>query len=547
VTHVPGPRKSDWRLAVRSGALLGTTALALTTGPAQAGAFRVSAGPPVCVAVDPMFGIGCPAAPGSPPADGGGSTVTAQSDVVASANVVARSPTTVEYDPQRLAVMAKQRAPARALKSLFARAGVTVEDVVPAIRSYTLGVVPDRQHKALRVLRASPLLARSGRDVISHELDTTPNDSDWPFQTGLRVVGLPRAWDITHGSPRVVVAVVDTGVDPNQPDLRGALVPGANFVDRNAEPRDDHGHGTAVAAIIAARTENRQGIAGICWSCSVMPVKVLDSNGSGDDSEIAAGIVWAVDHGAQVINLSLGGPGDTPELSAALAYAAGKGVIVIAAAGNGSTDQQFFPAADPNALSVAGTTTSDRAYFWSNFGSWVDVAAPGCNIAPLLSGGYGTFCGTSSATPIVAGIAALAFSARTSASAGEVEQALEQTATPVPGFVHFGRVNAPDVLGALLVGSSVVVTRNGTFDRANRMRSYVVPAGSGPFTAAAEFPSGRRVTLKLVSLTTGLRLGSVSGSSPLRLTRIVGGPVRLNISASNGRSLRFRLTLSFSR
>jgi subtilisin family serine protease len=526
-----------------------------------------AADPPICVTIDPVFAVGCGGSTASPPPSSGGSTAsqpsssggstasppsssgraTAQSEPPLSATSVERSSTKIDYDPRRLAVIASPRASARALRSLFAQAGVSVERVVPQTGSYTLRVAPDRQPAALSVLRSSPLLARSGRDVISHALDLTPNDSEWAFQTGLRVVGFPRAWDITRGSPSVIVAVADTGVDPNQPDLRGALVPGANFVDPGAAPRDDHGHGTAVAAIIGARTENRQGIAGICWLCSVMPIKVLDKNGSGDDSEIGAGIVWAADHGARVINLSLGGPGDSPELAAAIAYATAKGAIVIAAAGNGSTDAQFFPAADPNALSVAGTTTTDHAYSWSNFGSWVDVAAPGCNVAPILGGGYGTFCGTSSATPLVAGLAALALSARASATAAETQQAIEQTATPVPGFVRFGRVNAADALGALLSGTSAVLVRNGGLDALHRTRSYVVQAVPGPFTATAEFAQERRLTLTLVSLKDGAFLGRVAGSSPLQLKQTVTGPVKLIVASADRRRLPFRLTISFSR
>src|SRR5207302_693694 len=160
------------------------------------------------------------------------------------------------------------------------------------------------------------------------------------------------------------------------------------------------------AGVIAARSNNHVGGAGVCWRCLVMPIKALDSKGSGDDTLIAAGIVWAVDHGAQVINLSLGGPGSSVELANALAYASAKGVVVLAAAGNAGVTTQFYPAADPQVVSVAATTVADNRYSWSNFGSWVRLAAPGCNIAPILGDGYGTFCGTSSATPVVAGLVA---------------------------------------------------------------------------------------------------------------------------------------------
>ena len=131
---------------------------------------------------------------------------------------------------------------------------------------------------------------------------------------------------------------------------------------------------------------------------------------------IAAAIVWAADHGARVINLSLGGPGSSVALADAIAYASARDVIVVAAVGNAGATTQFFPAADTHAVSVAATTVADRRYSWSNFGSWVRVAAPGCNLAPVRGGGYGTFCGTSSATPVVAGLVALELSAQPSAT-----------------------------------------------------------------------------------------------------------------------------------
>jgi thermitase len=118
-------------------------------------------------------------------------------------------------------------------------------------------------------------------------------------------------------------------------------VAGYDVINDDADPRDDRGHGTAAAGVIAARTHNREGQAGICWNCSIMPVKVLDSNGSGTTSAVASGIVWAADHGARVISMSLGGAGTTQALTNAVAYAAGKGVLLLAAAGNSGTTTRF--------------------------------------------------------------------------------------------------------------------------------------------------------------------------------------------------------------
>ena len=219
---------------------------------------------------------------------------------------VLRTSTTVRHDPGRIAVTVKRGATRRRIDAAFAKAGVTVEESIPQIRAYMVGIEPSRADFALKSLRASSAVATVGQEVLADALDLSPNDADWPEQWGLRVTRFPQAWSLVKsGANSVVVAVLDTGVDPSQPDLRGALIPGYDFVHQTTNPADDHGHGTAVAGIIAARIDNREGIAGTCAICVIMPVKVLDSGGVGDDSVIAAGIVWAADHGAKVINLSL--------------------------------------------------------------------------------------------------------------------------------------------------------------------------------------------------------------------------------------------------
>ena len=524
-------------------------AVTAPTEPVAASPPVVPSPDPLCLTIDPVIALGCRRQQTAPTGDRASSDSSSTADVAAVSDSasVTLSPTRVEYDPARIAVMVEPRASARAVKLLFAQAHVQLELAIPVIHSYLVRVPPERRAAALRVLRASTVVARAAPDVIAHVLDTTPDDSDWPLQVGLRVVGFPRAWDTSRGSSRITVAVVDTGIDARQSDLQGAVVGGANFVDPAAPPIDDHGHGTAVAGIIAARSNNKQGMTGACWLCMLMPVKVLDKTGSGDDTTIASGIVWAADHGARVINLSLGGPGTTPELAAALAYAAHKGVVVVAAAGNSGNTVPFYPAADANALSVAATTSADQPYIWSNYGSWVNVAAPGCNIAPILSGGYGTFCGTSSASPIVAGLAGLALSEQPTATPIQVEQAIEQSAKQLGSFVHYGRVSAPETLAALArTRGSVEVVRTGTLTRAHNVRTYGFPAAPGLFTASVRFPRGRLI-LTLNSTDTGAELARVAGPSPLQLSETVTGAVKVSIRTDRGRSIRYELTASFTR
>ncbi len=274
-----------------------------------------------------------------------------------------------------------------------------------------------------------------------------PTDPLWPGQWGPALIDAPAAWAVTTGSPRVVIAVLDTGVDFSQPDLQGALVPGLDVVNGDHDPSDDNGHGTRTAGIVGARAGNGVGISGVCPRCSVMPVKVVAADGSGTGLDVATGITWATDHGASVISMSLGGT-QSDAIASAVNYAESKGVIVVAAAGNNGNSQPFYPAADPGVLSVAGTQPNDQLYPWSDYGTWVSVAAPGCDTTTFKGGGFGQFCGTSASTPVVAGLAGLALSYSPTSSAAAIEQAIRSSAHPVNG-VAAGRVDAMGTLAAL--------------------------------------------------------------------------------------------------
>jgi subtilisin family serine protease len=463
----------------------------------------------VCVVVNPVLDIGCREGEGA--LAGGEPRVSSEpAGAPREPEPVTRNSTVVRYDPRRVAVTFKPGVTRARSRAVISAAGGRVEKAIPQINAYLVGVEPDRLPDVLASLQSSSAVASASNEPIAEAFDTSPDDTDWPQQDGLRVAGFPKAWDVTQGSSKVVVAIIDTGVDAKHPDLRGALVPGWDFVNSDGDPADDHGHGTAVAGVIGARSNNHAGGAGICWRCLVMPIKALDSKGSGDDTLIAAGIVWATDHGAKVINLSLGGPGASVELANAMAYASAKGAIVVAAAGNAGATTQFFPAADPHAVSVAATTVADQRYSWSNFGSWVRLAAPGCNVATILGGGYGTFCGTSSATPLVAGLVALELSAEPAATAREAEDALARAAVPLPAFVQYGRIDAGRTLALLRPAAATSAIFRGTLGDRARVRSYDIEVGAGPFSAVLRFPGGKRLTLSTP-------FGRVTGRSPLHL------------------------------
>ncbi|MEO8212480.1 MAG: S8 family serine peptidase, partial [Myxococcales bacterium] len=253
-----------------------------------------------------------------------------------------------------------------------------------------------------------------------------PSDPCYRYQWHLTQVGLPGAWEMGQGAG-VIVAVIDTGVS-RVPDLaQTTFVPGFNFIDNSEDAADDHGHGTHVAGTIAQSTNNKVGVGGVAFKASIMPLKVLSARGSGSMAAIAQAIRFAADHGAKVINMSLGGPFPVGAIGSAVKYAHGKGVTVVAAAGNDGRGKVGYPARYPGVIAVAATQFDESTTFYSNWGPQVDIAAPGGNVRVDQNGDgkpdgvlqntivpgnisktdYLWFMGTSMASPHVAGVAAL--------------------------------------------------------------------------------------------------------------------------------------------
>ncbi|WP_274363274.1 S8 family peptidase [Paenibacillus thermotolerans] len=236
-----------------------------------------------------------------------------------------------------------------------------------------------------------------------------PNDALYSrYQWNIPIIGTPTGWELSRGNEQVTVAVVDTGVDLTHPDLKGRIVDGYNVVDPKTQPNDDVGHGTHVAGVISALTDNAEGVAGMTWYNRIMPVKVLDSSGMGSTYAVAEGIIWATDHGAKVINMSLGNYASAQFLHDAVKYAFDRDVALISATGNDNTDQPGYPAAYPEVFAVSATNVGKQKASFSNFGDYVDVVAPGENIASTYMGNqYAALSGTSMASPHVAALAAL--------------------------------------------------------------------------------------------------------------------------------------------
>ncbi|MED4955131.1 S8 family peptidase [Paenibacillus macerans] len=244
---------------------------------------------------------------------------------------------------------------------------------------------------------------------MQEDTPVIPNDLLFSeYQWNLPVTETNRGWKLSKGSNDVIVGIVDTGVDLKHPDLQGRLLKGYNVINPDKAPTDDVGHGTHVAGIISANVNNGEGIAGMMWGGKILPVKALDKSGSGTTYSVAQGIIWATDHGAKVINMSLGNYADAQFLHEAIKYAYNHDVVLIAATGNDNTERPGYPAAYPEVLSVSATDFNLKKASFSNYGDYIDVMAPGESIASTYPDNqYAALSGTSMASPHVAALAAL--------------------------------------------------------------------------------------------------------------------------------------------
>ena len=260
---------------------------------------------------------------------------------------------------------------------------------------------------------------------------TESNDTDRWAQWALNRLSAENLWAQQPGDG-VTVAVVDTGVDAAHPDLAGVVLPGTDLVAPGGDgSADGNGHGTHVAGIVAAVADNGQGVAGLAQGVRILPVRVLDDSGAGWSSDIAKGIIWATDHGAAVINLSLGDHTSDQVTATAVQYAEDHDVVVVAAAGNDrqNGDPVTYPAAYPGVIGVAATDSQDAVAAFSETGSFVDLAAPGVHIASTYPPAtYVYLSGTSMATPFVSAAAALLKAADPQLTPAQATSALESSA-----------------------------------------------------------------------------------------------------------------------
>jgi len=326
------------------------------------------------------------------------------------------------------------------------------------------------------------------------EMNIIPNDpyysSQWAHENNGQAVsyngnnvGTPdcdtdtnQAWDITTGDDDVIIAILDTGVSEHI-EFSGRLLEGYDFINSDTDAYDDNGHGTSCAGIAAAKGNNAEGISGVCWDCLILPVKVLSFDGYGQDTEIADGVQWSADNGANVISMSLGGGGYVSYFDNAISYAHSIGTVVIAASGNDNTGTISYPSGYDDCISVGALSpcnerksinSCDGENYWgSNYGNGLNFLAPGVRIhTTTSSGGYtSTFNGTSSACPHAAGIAGLIFSADQNLSSESVRIIMEQSSDDLgaDGYdiqTGYGRLNAFEALALIVSGPVIELSNN---------------------------------------------------------------------------------------
>lgn len=332
----------------------------------------------------------------------------------------------VKHSPGELLIKLKAGTNA---DEVFKAHGATVVKEMPQIKVKLIKVPDHALDTVKEALGRNPNVEFVEYNFVAKE-HTVPNDPYYAYQWFLPNISAEEGWNITTGSPEIIIAILDSGIAHEHPDLVDKIVPGWNFLENNENTSDVKGHGTAVAGSAAASTNNVIGVAGVSWESMIMPLLVADSDGWTYYDDAAEAVIYAADNGAKIINMSFGGPGSSSTLQSAIDYAWERGLVIIASAGNDLNSVLNYPASCNNVMSVSATNSIDELAHFSSYGTTIDISAPGQAIytTSLFSGNYGSVDGTSFSSPIVAGLAGLIWAITPELTNAQVVALIEQNA-----------------------------------------------------------------------------------------------------------------------
>jgi len=333
--------------------------------------------------------------------------------------------------------------------------GGTIIGTIPALGVCQIRILGDGTsagvQAAIAAFNAYPEVEYAEGNYAAELDEFVPNDSKYGDQSNMTTIRADEAWVVAKGSSSITIAVIDTGVDYDHEDLTGKVIKGKNYADDNDDPDDTLGHGTHVAGIAAAHSNNTRGVAGVAWDSKILAIRWTDGT-NGSAASLAASIRYAADNSAKIINIS-GGTSNARALRKAIDYADGKGLLICASAGNSGIQKKRYPGSYEACFCVGNTTDSDARSASSSYGVWVDIAAPGEGVwSTIPDNKYGKKSGTSMSTPLMAGAAAVVWSQHPSWTAAQVRERLEKSSKPLDSSLKIG-VGRIDLFEAVFNGS----------------------------------------------------------------------------------------------
>jgi Subtilase family/Divergent InlB B-repeat domain len=411
--------------------------------------------------------------------------------------------------------------------NIVARNGGTLTSSIPALRLLVVTVLVQDVDATLARYQADPQVQSVEQNKVRVS-ESVPSDAFYANQWALPKIGWDQVFGVITPTGSAKVALLDTGVDASHPELADRVVAGTSILDGSNGMTDPSGHGTWLAGIIAAQTDNgAEGIAGVAYAgVQIVPVTVLNANGEGQDSDVIAGVIWAADHGADVILMAFSAPDFSQNLQDAIDYAWSKGAMVVAAVGNNAVNAPTFPAGDRGVMGVAATDQNDTLAPFSNDGQAVFIAAPGVDIQTIdINGQYIVISGTSTSAAYVAGLAAFMKAVDPTLTNGIIVGRIARNADPAgtQDQTGNGRINMPRAL-------------------ADTSTEFIEPAGAAPVGNGGPFVGPYRAAAANVSMSCAPNPIAVNSQTTCTATTGGGSSANATISWSASGSGSFSPT-----